>query len=400
MVNCRSEYCKKRIYDEENVLKCSLCMNVYHFECSNFGPSLRTASPELKKFAWDIVKQFKIWLCVYCDVKSVKVIEGKVLKGLDAIEEKLSSINEKIDKLQASKIDEEGKSDEENNSTWSEVVKKKKRNNTKKIIVTAKEADDDIRTSLMKIPKVERMNVIDTKFFKKNCVKIEFEEPSPSNSFSNVVKKNVKDCTIKELKGDRPRIKIKSIRMNFDDVKDEWKGDKIATENNKKVLCKALMNANEKLKDDENAKVVFAYEKKDKYPDKNGDEKLLDVIMEVSTETYNHFIVDKRRFLYNLRACRVEPSIHIKRCRGCLEFGHSKHECEKKKLRCSKCAMYGHLKKDCKSNEKCCINCKNINEKHPEKKPIKADHDAFSAECPVFKDLNAKMWERHRKMFN
>lgn len=172
------------------------------------------------------------------------------------------------------------------------------------------------------------------------------------------------------------RIKIFNVMID----KNKYLRDEALKKFDLDLLNKELRKENDVLKNDNNAKVILAYEKPKR---SNNIEMCIDIVMQVSASSHDFYAMKKNMVGFEWSFYTVDDGIFITRCLTCLGFGHKKENCNKKTISCSQCGG-NHLKKDCKANDLKCINCVILNQKL-KNDMYDTNHSAMSRNCSALK---------------
>lgn len=131
---------------------------------------------------------------------------------------------------------------------------------------------------------------------------------------------------------------------------------------------------------------IAYYDRNDMMTIKNG--KIIDVIMEVDSLTYKHYVIERNHILSLWVSSYVYDGTHILRCLNCLGFGHKRNVC-KRNLACIKCGKE-HRYNVCEEKNVSCVNCNRENIKIGIRK-FDGNHYALSKDCPAYNDFLEKV---------
>lgn len=278
-----------------------------------------------------------------------------------------SSVNEKIDVI----IE---------NEKFSEVVKKNlKKKKLSAPSMTIKPIDskktlNDTKKDINQKLDENQFGVISSQVASKNGLKIVVDKKENLSKLVKEAKVQLgNEYEIVQTKEKMHRIKIFNAMLE----KSEYQMD-----DGKKLdlhaIEKFLKQKNVTLMNDEKAKIIFAYEKPKKAV---ADEICVDIIMQVSSQTYKVYM-EGNRISIGWTFCNVADGIYVNKCMKCLGFGHAKDVC-KRELACAKCGGK-HLEKECKEKDDKCVNCMRIN-KVAKQNVCDVNHNAKSNNCYALK---------------
>lgn len=361
----------------DNLLKCALCANFFHYNCLNmqFGTCKYIMStPNC------------IWSCDSCSGSSG--ILPQILKQLELLTAKMGEYELQLKHFEVSQSSQSQvtvdtvrspspkRKNRSRKQLWSDIVSTNSsnimspavstvrtvtvQNNVKKppVLVVKKKSEEselDIHSVLKKTINPIGDSYTSMHKTKSGKVIINCDDESAVEALKKKLSEKIGDqVEADRAKLSKPRIKIVGIQ----DI------------DNNDLLFKYLRKQNPSVISSESSLKVISMKKFTTYTT---------AVVECDYDTFVKVKKKKRLYVQN-DSCKIYEHIDPQRCYKCNEFGHIANMCTSNVIICPKCGGE-HKIDECTSQVSLCVNCKKANEKRNLNLPV--DHFTWSPDCPI-----------------
>lgn len=363
--------------EEDEAFQCDSCQTWYHGKCEKVtkkevkyrkgGKRLRIHCNECEEaneqvFMEKMHSVLQVVMKIDLEIQQRKVNEQKTEDSIAMIVNKLSALEQKIDKIHENPVEPEGSKPSYSNVLKkgavkaAVIIKPKQKQHSK---VTMQQIDSTINKSQLK--------VCGTKNIRDGGVVLCCNNKNETMKVKEIVRDKLGDgyeVMLPAIKN--PRIRITNVDPNIPD----------------KDIINEIKANNEQIKDVV-MNLITVIPKKVRGYSSN------DIVVEVDADVYKR-LLDWGVLNLPWRECRVLEHIYLKRCFKCCGFSHMSNECQNEQF-CSKCAG-NHKHTVCRSKKQCCVNCKMANERLNLR--LDTNHHAWSRNCDVLQRRIQKMRER------